>query len=86
MTCTIFHLRLKLIKANPDEYVCEYDFSPDAEDSNQLAIRETDVVSVKQKWDDSKNPEWWLVENQQGKIGYVPASFLKPQNANGTSH
>lgn len=51
-----------------------YSFDPIGPKQLHLALNE--IVVVKYKCDLHRNPEWWYIENQAGKCGYVPANYL----------
>ncbi|KHN84364.1 Dynamin-binding protein [Toxocara canis] len=57
-------------------FKAEYDF--DGAGDVQLSIKEGEKLCVVQKNDDEGNSAWWLVENEAGLIGYVPANYLSP--------
>lgn len=54
----------------------KYDFS--ARSENELKLSEGHLVAVHAKQDLENNSDWWLVENEDGDIGYVPANYLQP--------
>ncbi|KAI1726454.1 SH3 domain-containing protein [Ditylenchus destructor] len=55
---------------------CNYDFSPEPGDNNQIVVAEGEMVVIQQKHDDAGNDEWWLVKKQNSETGYVPAAYL----------
>ncbi|XP_078587056.1 dynamin-binding protein-like isoform X1 [Branchiostoma floridae x Branchiostoma japonicum] len=55
------------------QYYAEYGFSARAE--TELTIHEGQVVTVLQPYDLQGNPEWWLVQHEEGQ-GYVPSNYL----------
>ena len=57
------------------KYVAEFDYT--AEDPvNQLSLFEGQMVVVHMKHDMEGNADWWLVQDQDDEIGYVPANYL----------
>ncbi len=48
-----------------------------AEAPTELSVNKGDVVRVLQYHDAFGHSEWWKVEHN-GKIGFVPSSFLAP--------
>lgn len=42
----------------------------------ELDLSEGELVTVLAKHDEANNVEWWLVENDAGMQGYVPAAYL----------
>lgn len=46
-------------------------------DNVQLSMEVGQRVKVICKSDTKGNAEWWMVENEQGRQGYVPANYLK---------
>lgn len=57
-------------------YVVQFDFA--ARSENELKLNEGQLVAVHTKQDLENNSDWWLVENEEGEIGYVPANYLIP--------
>uniref|UniRef100_A0A915HUK1 Endophilin-A n=1 Tax=Romanomermis culicivorax TaxID=13658 RepID=A0A915HUK1_ROMCU len=57
-------------------FVASFDYKPTS--SNEVALETGLLVAVHAKHDLQMNTEWWLVENEQGDIGYVPANYLAP--------
>ena len=51
-----------------------YEKNPDGPVGNELDLNEGDTVVYLMKNDD--NEHWWLVEDGNGQVGYVPASYL----------
>ncbi|CAD5218741.1 unnamed protein product [Bursaphelenchus okinawaensis] len=62
---------------NKKVFVCEFDFSPVSDDSNQLKIRENDKVVLLRDSDEVGNNEWYLVQKPNGPKGYVPGVYLR---------
>uniref|UniRef100_A0A1I7U2L5 SH3 domain-containing protein n=2 Tax=Caenorhabditis tropicalis TaxID=1561998 RepID=A0A1I7U2L5_9PELO len=54
----------------------DYDFLPQG--SNQVEVREGEVIGVLQRTDDDGNPEWLLIKRSSGQVGYVPAAYCRP--------
>ncbi|CAL2039264.1 unnamed protein product [Caenorhabditis brenneri] len=54
----------------------DYDFLPQG--SNQVEVREGEVIGVLQRTDDDGNPEWLLIKRASGQVGYVPAAYCRP--------
>lgn len=54
----------------------DYDFLPQG--SNQVEVKEGEVIGVLQRTDDDGNPEWLLIKRDSGKVGYVPAAYCRP--------
>lgn len=50
-----------------------------AEAPTELSVNKDDIVRVLQYHDAFGHSEWWKVEHN-GKIGFVPSSFLAPYN------
>lgn len=48
----------------------------DAEGDFEISLLKSDLVKVLQQRDISGNGDWWLVEREDGRQGYVPAAFL----------
>ena len=70
-----------LFQANPSGnsiYVVKYTFS--AEAPTELSVNKNDIVRVLQFHDAFGHNEWWKVEHN-GKIGFVPSSFLAPYDS-----
>ncbi|CAD5226158.1 unnamed protein product [Bursaphelenchus xylophilus] len=63
---------------NKKVFVCEFDFSPSSDDSNQLRIRENEKVLLLRDSDEVGNSEWYLVQ-KPGDLskGYVPGVYLR---------
>ena len=51
-----------------------YEKNPDGPVGNELDLNEGDTVVYLMKHDD--NEHWWLVEDGEGQVGYVPAGYL----------
>ena len=51
-----------------------YEKNPDGPVGNELDLNEGDTVVYLMKNDD--NEHWWLVEDGNGQVGYVPAAYL----------
>ena len=51
-----------------------YEKNPDGPVGNELDLNEGDTVVYLMKNDD--NEHWWLVEDRNGQVGYVPAAYL----------
>ncbi|WVQ93256.1 hypothetical protein IAU59_000322 [Kwoniella sp. CBS 9459] len=49
----------------------QYDFDADGDD--ELTVKDGEVVTVV----DKENDEWWLVRNNRGKEGVVPAAYVQ---------
>ena len=60
--------------ASNEYYRAAYPF--DAAGVKQLSLKVNEIVIVKYKCDLKKNDEWWYVENQEKKCGYVPSAYL----------
>ncbi|KAI0473691.1 hypothetical protein GGR56DRAFT_545878 [Xylariaceae sp. FL0804] len=58
-----------------------YDFTPEAGNATQgvdLAVRKGDFIAVLSKSDPLGNPsEWWRCRARDGRLGYLPATFLE---------
>ncbi|ULT93631.1 hypothetical protein L3Y34_003255 [Caenorhabditis briggsae] len=54
----------------------DYDFLPQG--SNQVEVREGEIIGVLQRTDDDGNPEWLLIKRASGQVGYVPAAYCRP--------
>jgi hypothetical protein len=50
----------------------EYDY--EAAEDNEVSLREGEIVSHIEKID----PDWWVVTNEKGESGLVPANYLVP--------
>jgi hypothetical protein len=50
----------------------EYDY--EAAEENEVSLREGEIVSNVEKID----PDWWIVTNEKGEKGLVPANYLVP--------
>ena len=50
----------------------EYDY--EAAEENEVSLREGEIVSNIEKID----PDWWIVTNEKGEKGLVPANYLVP--------
>ncbi|KAI1432193.1 hypothetical protein GGR50DRAFT_675778 [Xylaria sp. CBS 124048] len=57
-----------------------YDFTPEAGNATQgvdLAVKKGDFIAVLSKSDPLGNPsEWWRCRARDGRLGYLPATFL----------
>lgn len=67
--------------SNPEEsevefYVAMYAFTASSE--NELSLAEGQILAVHDKKDLESNPDWWLVEDEDGALGYVPGNYLTP--------
>ena len=51
-----------------------YEKNPDGPEGNELDLNEGDTVDYLMKNYD--NEHWWLVEDGNGQVGYVPAAYL----------
>ncbi|KRZ94992.1 SH3 domain-containing protein 19 [Trichinella sp. T8] len=58
-----------------DFCIALFDFSASGPD--ELSVAQDDLLAVHQRKDLQDNEEWWLVENEFGNVGYVPANYLK---------
>ncbi|XP_028399680.1 dynamin-binding protein-like isoform X2 [Dendronephthya gigantea] len=56
-------------------YIVKYEFT--AEAPTELSVNKNDIVRVTQYHDAFGHNEWWKCEHN-GKIGFVPSSFLAP--------
>lgn len=54
--------------------IVSYDFT--AENESELTVRRDEVLTLVLPQDSSGYTEWWLMRNESGEEGYVPASFL----------
>jgi peroxin-13 len=56
-----------------------YDFAPEtAHQGQDLAVRKGDLVAVLSKADPFGNPiDWWHCRTRDGRVGYLPSSFLE---------
>ncbi|KAI0007780.1 hypothetical protein F4779DRAFT_491002 [Xylariaceae sp. FL0662B] len=58
-----------------------YDFTPEAGNATQgvdLAVKKGDYIAVLSKSDPLGNPsEWWRCRARDGRLGYLPATFLE---------
>lgn len=52
------------------------DYPYDAEGDFEISLLKSDLVKVLQQKDVGGNEDWWLVEREDGRQGYVPAAFL----------
>jgi drebrin-like protein len=50
----------------------EYDY--EAAEDNEVSLREGEIVTNVEKID----PDWWVVTNEKGQSGLVPANYLSP--------
>uniref|UniRef100_F1KRG8 Dynamin-binding protein n=1 Tax=Ascaris suum TaxID=6253 RepID=F1KRG8_ASCSU len=57
-------------------FKAEYDF--EGADDIQLSIVEGEKLNVLRRSDDEGNSAWWMVRNEEGIVGYVPANYLSP--------
>ena len=53
-------------------------FDFEAQTEAELGLREGEVVTLVVPHDKVGSPDWWLVESEQHKSGYVPFSYLAP--------
>ena len=51
-----------------------YEKNPDGPVGNELDLNEGDTVVYLMNHDD--NEHWWLIEDGEGHVGYVPAAYL----------
>ncbi|KRZ77625.1 Dynamin-binding protein, partial [Trichinella papuae] len=58
-----------------DFCIALYDFNASGPD--ELSVAADDLLAVHERKDLQDNEEWWLVENEFGNVGYVPANYLK---------
>ncbi|KRX83730.1 Dynamin-binding protein [Trichinella sp. T6] len=58
-----------------DFCIALFDFNASGPD--ELSVAQDDLLAVHQRKDLQDNEEWWLVENEYGNVGYVPANYLK---------
>ncbi|KAI1282082.1 hypothetical protein HDE_13287 [Halotydeus destructor] len=63
------------VEPQTDFYVASHAFGKDG--PSFLTMKFGQVVKVKQKCDLTGNAEWWLVEDRDGRAGYVPANRLQ---------
>ncbi|XP_066582917.1 rho guanine nucleotide exchange factor 38-like [Prorops nasuta] len=56
-------------------YYAAYDFNGNIE--RTLKIKKGQALRVITRHDDDGNNDWWLMENRNGEMGYVPRNFLK---------
>ena len=56
-------------------------FPYDAENPDEVSIREGDIVEVLQFDDETGQAGWWMVKCVNGKQGLVPDNFVELQNA-----
>lgn len=58
-----------------------YDFTPEAGNATQgvdLAVKKGDFIAVLSKSDPLGNPsDWWRCRARDGRLGYLPATFLE---------
>lgn len=58
-----------------------YDFTPEAGNATQgvdLAVKKGDFIAVLSKSDPLGNPsEWWRCRARDGRLGYLPSTFLE---------
>lgn len=61
-----------------------YDFTPEtAHQGQDIAVRKSDLVAVLGKADPFGNPiDWWQCRTRDGRVGYLPSSFLEPIKRN----
>ncbi len=59
-----------------DEY-CMAMFDFKAIKNNMIDLTEGKIYKIKEKCDKKLDPEWWLVESSENKIGYVPQCYVK---------
>ena len=52
-------------------------FSFDASSEVELSVQEGECVRLIEAHDLTGNNEWWLVKNEGGAKGYVPANYLQ---------
>uniref|UniRef100_A0A183IA37 SH3 domain-containing protein n=1 Tax=Soboliphyme baturini TaxID=241478 RepID=A0A183IA37_9BILA len=64
----------KLNKSMTEFCLVDFDFS--ASGPNEVTVHAQELVAVHSKQDLEGNPDWWLVETEDGDIGYVPANYL----------
>uniref|UniRef100_A0A915CGC2 Dynamin-binding protein n=2 Tax=Parascaris univalens TaxID=6257 RepID=A0A915CGC2_PARUN len=57
-------------------FKADYDF--EGADDIQLSIVEGEKLNVLRRSDDEGNSAWWMVQNEEGIVGYVPANYLSP--------
>ena len=55
-------------------YKVEYSFQKRS--ALEIDLRAGEFVTVLVNHDEAGNPEWWLVENNNGAQGYAPAAYL----------
>ncbi|CAD6195626.1 unnamed protein product [Caenorhabditis auriculariae] len=53
----------------------DYDFVPQG--TNQMAVKEGEILGVVQRTDDDGNPEWLLLQRPDAKCGYVPSAYCR---------
>ena len=52
-----------------------YDFQNEAQGT--LKIRKGQALKLLNRQDQEGNSQWWLVEDRDGNVGYVPADYLE---------
>lgn len=67
--------KLSSITSNIEYRQAAYGFK--GVDNVQLSLEVGQRVKIICKSDTKGNTEWWMVENEQGQQGYVPANYLK---------
>ncbi|KAJ8119996.1 hypothetical protein ONZ43_g3183 [Nemania bipapillata] len=64
-----------------------YDFTPESGNATQgvdLAVKKGDFIAVLSKSDPLGNPsDWWRCRARDGRLGYLPATFLETARRSG---
>ena len=57
--------------------IANYDFSPNPDDPDELALRKGDIITVLQK----KDPNWWMgevIRDNKSFRGLFPKTYVMP--------
>lgn len=58
-------------------YLAQFEY--DAQEENELNFKEGECLDLLSRIDDSE--EWWLMKNQQGLFGLIPANYVEPEGS-----
>ena len=63
-------------KSSPDQTFCTSKFDYKSATDQELTVYSGQRLFIHATQDLQTNKEWWLVENENGDTGYVPANYL----------